>query len=312
MALLHTQAQKVPALFPSGKWSTECPECPGLIDLLLVNKLVQDEVTMILYEQKQFELELDDKYITFLNKRVAHLLPRDGIEGRPEDRFGVSQLHGFSRIKHLKLTIGTMFPRAEDPGRDNKTKYDISMYGTMEDLVSLLCAPDLHSTQQGLATLEIVFKARQKLDNTDDTDPTPRRAQFHGSCETDLALDFILRPLAKLRSVNKVTIMFPDFTRKGNYEARDTLDSWATRFCNAVKSQAMDSHGRAMQEKRVAFDETTVGNMSLKMLREVCDAYNLQKDYRAKFAPGRLNEEDRVDSDDFEMEYDEIDGDSTA
>lgn len=257
---------------------------------------------MVLYEEKQFELKLDDKYITLLNKRVAHMLPRDELQGRPDDRFGASQLFGFSRIKHLTFTLDTMFPQANDACRANQTKYDISMCNTVERLVVLLRAEDLHPTQKGLVTLKIVFEAGDKVDDKDGDDPIPRQAHFGGACETGFALDFVLRPLAKLRGVHNVSISFPEFVKKEDYQGKEVLEGWTERFSKEVTSHVGALHGDLTQDTRIASDTIVAMGMPIEALLDMFDTRNLQRDYQLRFPPQYYEPQDMDDSEKSRMD----------
>jgi len=253
------------------------------MSLLLTSKEVMDEVSTALYEQQTFEVLLDDTSITFMNKKSAHILPRDELGDRPEDRFGALQLFGFSRIRHLRLTIDTMFPQAGDACTTNDERYDLAMYGTVQHMVFILCADHLHLDQKGLQTLGIKFLSNHlKPDQAGRICPSkPRGSQFMYASETDLALDFVLRPLTKLRWVDRVIFKMPKYWDHDAYQYGNVLKRW----CDGLKEQVCDATPSARTPKRIAFDAHLVGDVNIAPLMEMTDLHNIRKRYHERYAP---------------------------
>lgn len=292
-----------------------------------------DEVSTSLYENRQFELRIDDTTITFLNEESAHLLPRDDVHGRPTDRFTSEQLFGFSRIRHLKVVVDTMFPQPPDACKRNPNRYDLAMYSTVQGLVTLLCADGLHRDQRGLQTLEIEFASTylkkdkdqndedEGFDDSEEADRAvlygerrapvilpsePRHPHFEHASEYGFALDFVLRPLSKLRWLDSVNIRFPTHWDKlwsrgcTMYMSAEGLQAWAINFETQVKTCDAGSKER----RRVALDKHIVGTISMDMISEICDEWELWNVYHKKFGPagGANDKVEEIEGDEYPNE----------
>lgn len=270
----------VPATFVDRPWRHLSTNYSPM-SLLLTSKEVMDEVSMKMYEQKQFELHLNHKTIKFLNTESPHLLPRDELNDREKDRFSSEQLFGFSRIQHLKLVVETMFPRSGDPCKQDKGRYDLALYSTVQGLVTLLTSDDLKHDQRGLSTLEIVFTSTYRAANAGTASaPNARRPQFEHSSTFNLAHDFVLRPLSKLRWVDNVTVTFPWFCSNSAHPDCKLLRDWSSDFKRTIKIQDPD----VKDKRRVDFDQFIVGTISIDMFRE-WDNWTIMEAYHKKFGP---------------------------